>query len=238
MTIPILVYTHSEYSFLWKAAIPLLEKYAKGFEIIWCCDSLLDYKIPDSWNLYTYDPSLIWSDRVKGCLETIHSDYLIYIQEDWLLIDSIDSDKVNHCLEFMKEFNCEFLMSYPNNSRDGIYSSMDENYIFIKIFSHYFQPGIWKKTLLDELCSLKIPLNENESEQCFTISKERNCFAVYNLTHEKDMSTRSFFFPHMHAIHQGKWTFLKYPCLKALVEAYGIDTSTRGINTTWIPEFQ
>jgi hypothetical protein len=79
MTIPILVYTHSEYSFLWKAAKPLLEKYAKGFQIIWCCDSLLDYKIPDSWKLYTYDPSLIWSDRVKGCLETIDSEYLIYI---------------------------------------------------------------------------------------------------------------------------------------------------------------
>ena len=66
--IPILVYTHSEYSFLWKAAIPLLERYAKGFQIIWCCDSLLDYKLPDSWTLYTYDPSLSWSFRVKACL--------------------------------------------------------------------------------------------------------------------------------------------------------------------------
>jgi hypothetical protein len=127
--IPILLYTHSEYSFLWKAAIPLLEKFAKGFHIIWCCDSLLDYKIPDSWTLYTYDSSLVWGLRVKGCIETIEADYVIYIQEDWLLIDSMDSEKIAHCLEFMQKFNCEFLMSYPNNPREGIYSSKYENYI-------------------------------------------------------------------------------------------------------------
>ena len=231
--IPILLYTHSDYSFLWKAAIPLLEKYAKEFHIIWCCDSLLEYKIPDSWTLYTYDPSLPWGYRVKGCLETIDSEYLIYIQEDWLLIDSIIPEKIEHCLEFMKELECEFLMSYPNNIRDGIYISKYENYFFVKIFSHYFQPAIWKKTLLNELCTLGIPLNENETEKCFNISKDRNCFALLNTCQPNYMSTRAFFFPHIHAIVQGKWTFFKYPCLKALVEAYGIDTSTREINTTW-----
>jgi hypothetical protein len=236
--IPILVYTNSEYSFLWKATIPLLEKYAKGFHIIWCCDSLLDYKIPDSWTLYIYDPSLPWGYRVKGCLETIKTDYLIYIQEDWLLIDSIDPEKISYCLDFMRELKCEFLMSYPNNPRNNIYGSEYENYIFVSIFSHYFQPGIWKKTLLNEICSLGLPLNENETEKCFSISKDRNCFALFNTLHKNDMTTRAFFFPHMHAINQGKWTFLKYPCLKALIEAYGIDTSTRGIDTTWLTNFQ
>jgi hypothetical protein len=237
-SIPILVYTHSEYSFLWKAAIPLLEKYAKEFEIIWCCDSLLDYTLPSSWKVFIYDPSLSWSLRVKACLETIDSDYLIYIQEDWLLIDSMSAEIVDYCLGFMKVFKCDFLMSYPNNVREGEYKSKYDNYIFIKIFSHYFQPGIWKKSLLNEICSLNIPINENESEKCFNLTKERNCFATYNTAYPYYMSTRSLFFPHMHAIYQGKWTFTKYPCLKALVEAYGIDTSTRQIDSSWIPEFQ
>jgi len=236
--IPILLYTHSEYSFLWKATIPLLEKYAKGFHIIWCCDSLLDYKLPDSWTLYIYDPSIPWGYRVQGCLETIQSEYIIYIQEDWLLIDSIDPEKISCCLDFMRKLNCEFLMSYPHNPRGDIYEFDYEPYIFTGIFSHYFQPGIWKKTLLNEICSLGIPLNQNESEKCFTISKDRNCFALFNTLHKNDMSTRAFFFPHMHAIVQGKWTFFKYPCLKALVEAYGIDTSTRGIDTTWLTNYQ
>ena len=236
--VPILLYTHSEYSFLWKATIPLLERYAKDFHIIWCCDSLLDFKIPDTWTLYTYDPSLTWGYRVKGCLETIQSDYVLYVQEDCLLIDKIQPDRIEHCLEFMKHVDCEFLMSYPNNLRESILTSKYENYIFIKIFSHYMQPGIWKKSLLHEICSLNVPLNENETEKCFSITKTRNCYATYNIQHKKDMSTRSLFFPHMHSIYQGKWTFFKYPCLKALVEAYGIDTTTRSIDTTWIPDIQ
>jgi hypothetical protein len=138
----------------------------------------------------------------------------------------------------MKELKCEFLMSYPNNPRDEMYTSEYENYIFIKIFSHYFQPGIWKKSLLNKICCLGTLLHENENEESFNISKDRNCFALYNTLHKNDMSTRSFFFPHMHALFKGKWTFFKYPCLKALVEAYGIDTSTRGIDTTWITNFQ
>lgn len=238
MTIPILVYTHSEYSFLWKATIPLLEKYAKDFQIIWCCDSLLEYKLPSNWTLYTYDPLLSWGYRVKGCLETIQSDYLLYIQEDWLLIDSLDKERIEYCIKFMKFFKCEFLMSYPNNVREGGIGSEYENYVFLKIFSHYFQPAIWKKSLLHEICSLNTSLKDNESELCFSITKSRNCCAMYNTLHDNHRTTRSFFFPHMHAIVEGKWTFLKYPCLKSLIEAYGIDTTTRGIDTKWTIPFQ
>jgi len=237
MPIPILVYTHSEYSFLWKAAIPLLEKYAK-VPIIWCCDSLLDFTVPEGWRVFIYDTSLSWSMRVKTCLDTIDSEYLIYLQEDWLLIDSLSNERIEYCLDFMKECECEFLMSFPCNPIDKCCDMDYDGYIFINIFSHYFQPAIWKKSLLNEICLLDIPLREYETEKCFSITKERNCFATYCSKFPKDLSTRSFFFPHIHAIYQGKWTFNKYPCLKALVEAYGIDTTTRDVDTTWATDFQ
>lgn len=236
MPIPIVVYTHSEYSFLWKAAIPLLTRYAKGFEIIWCCDSLANHTLPPTWRLYTYDPSLIWSERVKGCLETIYSEYLIYIQEDFLLIDELDSERIEFCLEFMKSYGSEFFMSSVNNVTDSYYDF--ESYKILSMFSHYFQPAIWKKSLLYELSCLNVALNENESEKCYSITKDRKCLGIYDTLFEKDMTTRSFFFPHFHAITKGKWTFLKYPSLKALVEAYGIDTSTRGIDTEWTVNYQ
>jgi hypothetical protein len=238
MPIPIVLYTHSEYSFLWRATIPLLERYAKEFEIIWCCDTLLDYTLPPKFRLYTYNTSDSWGYRVKGCIETIQSKYVIYLQEDWLLIDAMDPLVVDHCIEFMEKFHCEFLMSYPNNMRKGSITSKYENYIFVKIFSHYFQPAIWKWSLLHEICCLNTTLGANEDEKCFTISKDRNCYAVDNMRFQKDMTTRSLFFPHIHAMYKGKWTFFKYPCLKALVEAYGIDTSTRKVDTEWMPDFQ
>ena len=237
MPIPILVYTHSDYSFLWKATIPLLEKYAK-VPIIWCCDSMLDFTAPPGWRVFIYDTKLSWSMRVKTCLDTIDSEYLIYIQEDWLLIDYLSNERIKYCIDFMKDCSCEFLLSLPCNIGDT-YCDIDYyGYQFIKIFSHYFQPAIWKKTLLNEICLLDIPLSENESEKCFNLTKERNCFAANSINYPKELSTRSFFFPHMHAIFQGKWTFVKYPSLKALVESYGIDTTTRGVDDTWEIDYQ
>jgi hypothetical protein len=238
MPIPILVYTHSEYSFLWKAAIPLLEKYAKGFEIIWCCDSLLDFSAPQGWRVFIYDTSLSWSMRVKTCLDTISSDYLIYLQEDWLLTDSLSNERIKYCLEFMKNTSCEFLMSFPWKPLDTAYPMEYNGYTFIRLSSHWFQPAIWKKSLLNELCVLDVPIVENERERCVNLTKNRICFATYSTNHLKEWSTRSFFFPHIHAIYNGKWTFVKYPSLKALVESYGIDTTTRGVDNTWLIEYQ
>ena len=237
--IPILLYTHSEYSFLWKAAIPLLERYAKGFPIIWCCDSLLDYTLPPEWTLYKYNPSDIWSARIKGCLEQIDSEYLIYVQEDMLLIDTLSSERIDFCIEFMKDYGSEFFMSCPNNAINPKEDYYDTNgYRIVSMFSHYFQPAIWKKSLLYELSCLNIPMNMNESEIAYNITKGRRCLGIYDLHFEKDMTTRSFFFPHIHAINRGKWTFLKYPALKALVEAYGIDTTTREVDTEWLIQWQ
>jgi hypothetical protein len=130
-------------------------------------------------------------------------------------------------------------MSYPNNAIDSHNMYFEfESYKIVSMFCHYFQPAIWKKSLLYELSCLNIPLNENESEKCYNLTKDRKCLGIYDTMFVKDMSTRSFFFPHMQAIAKGKWTFLKYPSLKALVEAYGIDTSTRGVDTEWTINYQ
>ena len=110
--IPIVLYTHSEYSFLWKATIPLLEKYASEFTIHWCCDELLDYTLPSRFIYNKYNPELNWSGRLKECINTIQSEYIFYIQDDWLLIDFIDKDKIEYLCQVMKENNIDFLMSY------------------------------------------------------------------------------------------------------------------------------
>ena len=238
LMIPIIIHTHSEYSFLWPAAIPLLEKYAKGFPIVWCCDSLLDFKLPDSWTLYTYSKEAPWSERIKGCLQTIDSDYVIYLNEDMLLIDTLSEEKIEHCLEFMRTNNSEFVMSFVWNNRPGYINSKYKDYVFVKMFSHYIHPAIWKKTLLNELCSLKLNTNENESPQTYNITSKRNCYGLAHTKFQTELSTRSLFFPHMHAIYQGKWTFYRYPYLKALLESYGIDTTKRQVDDTWMVEYR
>jgi hypothetical protein len=232
--VSIVMYTHSEYSFLWKAAIPLLERYASKFQIHWCCDQLLDYTLPASWTLHIYDSKHNWSARIRDCVKHIPTEYIVYLQEDWLLIDTMDECKVQYLVNFMKDKNCEFIMA---GIRQKIVSdpipTPYESYILQRINGHWMQPALWKKTLLEKITQLDIPLNQYELGEAYEITKNALCYAIIN-TRFPEQSTRALYFPHMHSICGGKWTFLKYPTLKGFVESLGIDTTLRGVDTTWL----
>ena len=237
-SISILVYTHSDYSFLWKASIPLLEKYASKFQIHWCCDKLLDFTLPASWKLHTYDPNLVWSGRLRECVKSIPDEYILYSQEDMLLIDNVEESKVTYLLNFMKDKRCEFLMG---GIRQMIASeeipTPYEDYVLQRIHGHWMQPSIWKKTLLERIVAHDMTIRENELGVAYELTKQAICYAIVNKRfHEQ--STRTLYFPHMHSINGGKWTFLKYPVLKSLVEMCGIDTSTRGVDTKWLIDYK
>ena len=96
--IPLLLHTHSEYSFIWKATIGLLLKYASNYTIYWCSDELCGFELPSNFIYHQYDPKLNWSQRIKPLLEKIDSKYLIYVQEDYLLVDYMDKEKIDHLL--------------------------------------------------------------------------------------------------------------------------------------------
>ena len=99
------------------------------------------------------------------------------------------------------------------------------------------QPSICIKNTLDKMLLLNIPILENESGAALDLVAKENCYSVHN-TRFRDIALRTLYFPHMHALYRGKWTFLKFPGLKALVESYGIDTSAREVDTQWIVDFQ
>ena len=84
---------------------------------------------------------------------------------------------------------------------------------------------------------LNIKMNENEIGAAYEITCNSICYAIKN-TRFKEVHTRCLFFPHIHAIVGGKWTFIKFPCLKALLDAYDVDTVTRGVDTTWVIDYQ
>jgi len=237
----ILLYSHSEYNFLWKATIPLLQRYAPNIKIYFCCNDTSGYTIPDQWKIHIYDPTTLWPERVKGCMEFIHEKYILYIQEDWLLIDTIQPHVISYLLQFMEDTGCEYLSNYIREAYpENAILSQIPSYAFQRSIGHYLQPSIWSRSLLYKVLSAKYPpaphftFTDIEGGDPLRITEESKCYSMIHVSFPKDITTRSLFFPHMHAINRGRWTFMKYPTLKALVESYGIDTSTRGIDTEWI----
>jgi len=241
MSIPILVYTHSEYSFLWKATIPLLQRYASGFTIYWITDSMGEYTLPSDWILRTYEPSTAWSFRILPVLDEFQDKYVIYLQEDWLLIDYLSPERFYIMTQIMDLTDCKFLMSYACPTWMNFTERPVANYknmAFYRQPRHYFQPAIWKKTLLQEVFATPFGIADCETDRCNIITSKIFCMGVRDSDYPKYYTTTSPLFPHMHAMVTGKWTFKKYPTLKVLLESFGIDTTTRGIDTTWTLEFQ
>ena len=105
--IPLIIYTHSEYGFLWKACIPLLQRHAANYTIHWCCD-VHTPSLPENFVQHIYDIKNTWSFRVKHCVDAIDSEYVIYLQEDWLLIGDMDSEKIRYLTEYMSENRIDF----------------------------------------------------------------------------------------------------------------------------------
>jgi hypothetical protein len=241
--VPILVYTHSEYSFMWDAMIPLLKKHAKDIEIHWLYEknadkTLIEKYLPNDWIKHEYDESDIWTKRVGKCLENINSEYILFLHEDWLPIGDLSKDILKHMVYFMKSVNCGFLLSYSHistvNRGINVYSGIGD-YYFYPEQNHIFQPAIWKKSVFQDFCNiLNKSKHENEDNDCLNFMGARNCWSVQNSKTVTTLrTTNSLFYPHMHALSEGLWNFKKYPSLKQFLESFGINTETRGIHTWW-----
>lgn len=242
-TISILVYTHSEYSFMWKPMSDLLKKFVKDIDIHWLFEdsadnNLVNLYVPTEWYKHTYNEKMIWTKRVLKCLTEINDDYILFLHEDWLPINNIYLDVLNKMTAFMNSQKCGFLLSYSHISttsiQDGIFTGF-KDYYYYQERNHIFQPAIWNKNVFIEFCSvLNKSKHQNEDHDCLNFMKNKNCWSVQNRETVTTLrTTNSLLFPHMHALSEGLWNFTKYPTLKEFLESFGVETHTRGIHTWW-----
>lgn len=241
MSTAILIYTHSEYSFLWKAMFTLCNRYIKDIDIHLLYNDDADIKlvnelVPLNFIKHTYNISQIWTKRVlKGLLE-IENEYILFLHEDWFPINTISKDVLISATNFMKDKNCQYLLSYYGIQIDNedIFSGYTD-YYYTRQICHVFQPAIWNKLTYIDFCTVfDKRKDENECLECQEYTKKINPYFIYNKTNSNTLrTTNSLIFPHYHVICEGLWNFKKYPTLKVLLETFDIDTTTRGVHTWW-----
>jgi hypothetical protein len=241
MSTAILIYTHDEYSFLWTAMFTLCNKYIKDVDIHLLYNDDADIVkinelVPSNFIKHTYNTSLIWTKRVLKGLQEIENEYILFLHEDWFPIDNVFKEVLDSATTFMKTKNCQYLLSYYNwpVEDEDIFSGY-ENYYYRRQMCHIFQPAIWNRHTFINFCTVfDKKKNENEHPDCHEYTKKINPYFVYNKTNYNTLRTmNSLIFPHYHVLSEGLWNFKKYPGLKAFLEEFGIDTSTRGVHTWW-----
>jgi hypothetical protein len=138
----------------------------------------------------------------------------------------------------MKRMNSGYLLSYSHISttskHEGIFTGHADYYYYPEK-DHIFQPALWKMDVFREFCDvLKKKKTENEDSESRAFMSKKNCYSVQNIKTVTSLrTTNSLMFPHMHALSEGLWNFIKYPTLQSFLESFGIETRTRGVHTWW-----
>jgi len=237
----ILLYSHSDYNDIWDVCFGQIYKYINidDIEIIFCVNSLNNYKIDNRINVLNYNDNLVYTDRILSVLDSIKYKYILFLHEDWIITKKLNINVINTYIDIMEQNNLYHIRSYKNYGpcerivyervietpfEDNILKSIPfnaENFVSL-------QPGIWEKNVFKEIFSLHCKNLENRINNDLDWKlKYRNNF-YYEENTNLD-SEHSLSFPHIHSVAYGKWEFNNSKNLKNILNEYNIDIMKRGI---------
>ena len=196
---------------------------------------ITDVMIPEQI-CFLYENQEPYYESWLKCLSSIPYDYFIYLQEDFILYDHVNQEKINQYLNFLKtnqEFSFIRLLKSgslnQNKVLDTLYEIESTN---SDIFS--MQATIWRK---DDYVKImngtknKIWL-ENETYRNFMI--QNNLKGLYHYDGENKRGLNHFdssIYPYIAtALVRGKWNLSEYNKeILSLVNQYKINIDDRGI---------
>tara|TARA_B110000114_G_scaffold181799_1_gene219924 strand:- start:1627 stop:2439 length:813 start_codon:yes stop_codon:yes gene_type:complete len=233
----IFLYSHSDYSDVWDLTFGQIYKYINldDVTIIFCIDQLNNYKIDDRIKVVYYDNNLIYSDRILTNIIDLNYEYILFLHEDWVVINNFSNEYTLKLIEFMNKNDILHIRSYKNYGKSTITPNIfhnDVNICNIPSDSGNFislQPGLWEKNVFIELYSFKANkpnILETNSNNHFKSKYKDRCYYETDSVIAED----SKMFPHIHTIGYGRWAMCNdtYNNLELLLIQYNIDKNTRG----------
>ena len=211
----ILVYTHSDYSWVWKYWHQQTDKFLQNFDKI--CMSNSNSSFRDDYLIIKYNDELTYKNRVLSCLNNIDdNEIVLFCHEDMFLYKKPNFEIINEYINLIKNDNCELIKlirAFENLDKSNLHEKLFKNpdkqlfsiqptIIKIKTLKHIYKtvPGdnIWefeantsKKYLKDIISLCSFDLNED---------KKRGKFHY-------DSSVYPYICT---AVIKGKWNFKEY----------------------------
>lgn len=187
-------------------------------------------------NIYIYKNAQPYWETWVQALEDINSKFFIYLQEDFVLYDKVDEEKINQYKEFLEE-NPQYSFvrllksgSLQNNQITNTLFEIESNNR--NIFS--MQPTIWKTSdfikLYKEVKSSKWFENETYVQKCI----ELNIKGLYHYNNEPKRGQNHYdsdVYPYIAtALVRGKWNTSEYSNeLNKLLKEYNLNKDNRGM---------
>ena len=173
----ILVYTHSDYSWVWKYWHQQTDKFLQNFDKV--CISNSNSSFRDDYLVIKYNDQLTYKNRVLSCLNNIDdNEIVLFCHEDMFLYKKPNFEIIDEYINLVKNDNCELIKlirAFENLDKSNLHEKLFKNpdkqlfsiqptIIKIKTLKHIYKtvPGdnIWEfeantsKKYLKDLISL------------------------------------------------------------------------------------
>jgi len=101
----VLVNSCDAYSDIWDAFFSLMEKYwpDRPWPVVLNTETKSYTREHTDIRVIHSDKDISWSDRLRRVLNLIESDYILFMLDDFFLMDYVDTRRVEECLEWIKK---------------------------------------------------------------------------------------------------------------------------------------
>jgi len=233
--IALITWTHTEYSDIWPMYFGRLEKYL-DFQKSYIFLNQESKKVPTNHTQLLNNDKDPYYKRFVECLEKVEEEYVLYMQEDHILYDQADADKLERVYQFLRESEYSNIRLIKSGELGG--ESIAEGIYNIPNTSQYSfsqQTAIWKKRDLIDLMLFYKPAIYRDVEMYGSIAmkaqNQKSCYYYNNSQKRGSLHWDAEIIPYIAtAVCKAKWNLKQYPSLlsEAITE-YEIDFTLRGV---------
>ena len=211
----ILVYTHSDYSWVWKYWHQQTDKFLQNFDKI--CMSNSNSLFRDDYLVIKYNDELTYKNRVLSCLNNIDdNEIVLFCHEDMFLYKKPNFEIIDEYIDLVKNDNCELvklIRAFENLEKSNLHEKLFKN-PDKQLFS--IQPTIIKIKTLKHI--YKTVPGENIWEFEANTSKKylKDLISLCSFDPDVDKKRGKFHYdssvyPYIcTAVIKGKWNFKEY----------------------------
>ena len=211
----ILLYTHSDYSWVWEYWHKQTDKFLNAFEKICLLNSNSLFR--EDYLVIKYDDKLTYKNRILSCLDNIDDDEIVlFCHEDMFLYKKPNFEIIDEYINLIKSGNCELIKlvrAFENLDKSNIHDKLFKNPVK-QLFS--IQPTLIKIKTLKYIYKTVPGDNIWEFEANTTKEYLKDLISLCSFDLNQDKKRGKFHYdssvyPYIcTAVIKGKWNFKEY----------------------------
>jgi len=229
ISVPIIVYTHTDMKDIWPMFFGQLKKYI-GDTKVYVAVNEDDTQISDYIRII-YDDTKEYTERWKEILDKIEEETFMFMHEDMILFDKIDYQLLEKYIEYVKDDYVESIKLILAGDKFDEWV-IDKTLITNQYAKFSIQPTITTKKVFKGHIDILPPLNIWQFEEA-VVSYGKDFMVRLGGERKRGMyHYDSLVFPYIAtAINKGKWNLIEYQDeLNPMFEEYNINPFERGMS--------